>query len=140
MKKEVYVPRIIDKAIFAILGMLMLLIGLYVVGPWYVDDTHGVKSPLLSLLESHIGLIGYGCLSIIDGIALLYATAGDGEWHTRITSDALLAGFLLRLYALFGVILTLHSWKPPVYLVQGVVVLIFGAMWVWVRVNAKLIQ
>jgi hypothetical protein len=136
----VYNPRTIDRAIFSILAALMLFVGLYIVGPWYLDETLGSKSPLLALLDSNIALILYGTLTIIDGIALVYSAAGKGLTHSRIMSHALLAGFLIRLYALIGQILTLHSWRPPSYLTQVVIVLLFGVMWVWVKVNAKPIQ
>ena len=131
-------PRVIDKAIFAALGFVVFLSGLYLIGPWYIDITAlGNKAPIIHLVGNLYAVKIYAILLVLDGLALFYASAGRGVFYTRIVANALLAGFLLRLYSLIGVFLTLESWRPPGYLSQVAVVMLLGAMWVWVRVSER---
>ena len=134
-----YTPRAIDRAIFAILAVLHIANGLYLVGPWYLDETDSGKQPLINLFNSDTAVSVFGLLLLVDGLFLLYATAGRGAraLYTRLVSGALLSGFALRLYSLIGVLITIDSWRPPSYLSQTASVFILGAYWVWVRVSAR---
>lgn len=133
-----YVPRTIEKAIFAVLGLVVFLSGLYLIGPWYLpNDVAGDRAPIVNLLNSDISVKIYGSALVLDGLVLFYASAGRGVYYTRIVANALLAGFLLRLYSLIGVFLTLESWRPPSYLSHAANVLLLGAMWVWIRVSER---
>lgn len=138
MERE-YRPRAIDRAIFAILAVLHIANGLYLIGPWYLDNDEAGKRPLANLFNSDLAVGIFGALLLIDGLFLLYATFGRGERriYTRLVSGALLSGFALRLYSLIGVLLTVESWRPPSYLSQTATVFILGAYWVWVRVSAR---
>lgn len=134
-----YRPRTIDRAIFAILGLLHIANGLYLVGPWYLDETESGKAPLISLFNSDEAVVIYGTLLLLDGVALLYTGLAKkySRRYTKILSNALLFGFLLRLYALIGVLLIIDSWRPPSYLSQMASVSILAAYWIWVRVRAR---
>lgn len=142
MKSEALQVRFIDRFVFGILAMLHMANGLYLVGPWYLHDNDGGKAPLIALFNSTTAVIIYGTLLFIDGLVLLYASAGRSarRFYAPTVSNALLAGFLLRLYALIGVVLTLESWRPPSYLSHMATVLLLGAYWVWLRINVRTIQ
>lgn len=135
-------PRAIDRAVFAILATLHVANGVYLFGPWYLDETESGKTPLITLFNSEQAVSAYGLLLFIDGLILFYASAGRGgsRLYTRIVSSALLLGFLARLYALIGTFLTIDSWRPPTYLSHVATVLLLGSYWVWVKVNARPIQ
>lgn len=142
MERMKFRPRTVDRFIFCVLAILHIANGLYLVGPWYLEETASGKSPLLSLFNDDKAVAWYGFLLLIDGLFLLYASASAStrRFYTRIVSGALLAGFLLRLYSLIGVLLTIESWRPPGYLSQMASVAFLGIYWVWVRVNARVIQ
>lgn len=135
-------PRAIDRAVFAILATLHVVNGLYLIGPWYLDVTESGKAPLLTLFNSDKAVVIYGSVLLANGLVLLYAAAGKSahRFYTRLTSGALLSGFLLRLYALIGVFLTVESWRPPSYLSHIATVTLLAAYWLWVRVYARPIQ
>lgn len=136
-------PRIIDRAMFAILACLHVASGMYLSGPWYLDTwDEGGKAPLANAFNSDTAVVIYGVLLFLNGLVLLYASAGDSinRWYGRITSTALLTGFLMRLYSLIGVAIALESWRPPNYLSHLATVFILGSYWVWVRVNDRTIQ
>lgn len=141
-EKGTFTPRKIDRIVFAILSTLFLFGGLYVVGPWYLESTKKGESPLIRLLSNELAVGGYGYAIMLVGLLLVYAAVGKSthQFYTPIVSFALLAGFLLRLYSLFGVVMTLESWRPPGYLSHTATVLILGAYWVWVRVSERTIQ
>lgn len=139
--RGVFSPRPIDRVVLGILAVLGLTNAAYLVGPWYLDETADGKAPLLSMFNSHTAVIVYGVFVFIEAAALLYASAGvTSRVHTIVTENALLAGFLLRLYALIGVGLTLESWRPPSYLSHAATVAILGAYWVWVKVSVRPVQ
>lgn len=136
-----YRPRPIDRTIFAILAVLHIANGLYLTGPWYLDETNHGQAPLITMFNSSVAAIVYGAILLIDGLALFYASAGRGaRLYTQVVSGALLTGFLLRLYALIGVFMTSESWRPPGYLSHLATVMMLGAYWIWVRVNVKSIR
>lgn len=132
-RSGVYQPRAIDRALFGILAGLHVLNGLYLVGPWYLTEGDMGGAPLFALFSSSTAVIAYGVLLFMDGLALIYASAGRGVNYTRILSSALLAGFLLRLYALIGVFISLESWRPPAYLSHVATVCALGSYWLWVK-------
>lgn len=134
-----YKPRAIDRAVFAILAFLHVANGVYLIGPWYLDETESGKAPLISMFNSDNAVSVYGVLLVLDGLLLIYASAGRGarKNYTRLVNSALLYGFVLRLYALIGVFLTIESWRPPSYLSHTASVLILGSYWVWVKVSAR---
>ena len=142
MKREDLQLRRIDRIVFGILATLHVANGVYLVGPWYLNESETGKAPLLAMFNSDNAVIVYGILLFIDGLVLLYASAGRSvrRFYTQIVSYALLAGFLLRLYALIGVALTLESWRPPSYLSHAATVVLLGAYWVWLKVNVRPIQ
>ncbi len=138
-----YRPRAIDRAVFAILAVLHTASALYLVGPWYLTDwDEEGKAPLTQVFHNETAVTVYGGFLLLNGLALIYATAGRSahRYYTTITSSALLTGFLLRLYALIGVIAALESWRPPSYLSQLATVALCGAYWVWIKVHARPIQ
>lgn len=139
MERNKFRPRSIDRAVFAILGMLHVANGVYLIGPWYLDETESGKAPLISMFNSDIAVTLYGVLLLIDGLILIYASAGRGvrQFYTRVLSGALFSGFLIRLYALIGVFITIDSWRPPSYLSHVASVLLLGAYWLWVRAHAR---
>lgn len=139
-RKVDYRPRIIDRAVFGLLAALHILSALYLVGPWYLETGDLGKSPLMNLFENPTAVIVYGVFVFMTGIGLLYATAANGKHYTTILSYSLLVGFLLRLYALIGVIASLDSWRPPSYLSQSVIVLLMAAYWLWVKYCVRPIQ
>lgn len=131
-------PRSIDRTLFAILAVLQLAEGVYFAGPWYLDSHLGAKAALFSMFDSAPAVILYGSLLFIDGLCLLYAAAGKrGRWYINIVSSSLLAGFLLRLYSIIGVLIALDSWRPPQYLSHIATVAIFGALWIYMRVSSR---
>jgi len=78
--KGTFVPRGIDRAVFGFLAALNVLTGLYCASPWYLDTTTaGEKSTVLALVSNHFGVIIYGVLLCVTGIALIYAAAGKGD-------------------------------------------------------------
>lgn len=136
-------PRTIDRAIFAILAVLHMASGLYLSSPWYLDTwDEATKAPLANLFNSNSSVVVYGVLLFLNGLALLYSTAGKHthRFYVRITSTALLSGFLMRLYSFIGVGVALESWRPPSYLSHLATVLMLGAYWVYVKVNGRPIQ
>lgn len=136
--KEVFRPRGIDRALFAILAALHVANGLYLVGPWYLDQTDSTASPLIAMFDNSWGVATYGTLLLVDGLALMYVAAtGSSRTTTFITENALLAGFLLRLYSLIGVLVVVESWRPPAYLSHISTVAALGAYWVWVKVSVR---
>ena len=136
--KNVYRPREIDRAIYAILAALHVANGLYLIGPWYLDVTDEGRAPLISLFNSSAAVIVYGSLLLVNGLMLTYAAAGkSSRLHTFITENGLLSGFLMRLYALIGVFLVATSWRPPSYLSHFATVLALGAYWLWVKVSVR---
>ncbi len=137
-----YKPRTIDRVVFGILAVAFVTGAAYLIGPWYLTVTEGARTPLYAMINNHNIIILYGVLLFIDGLVLLYASVSDGNTrrYTHIVTNGLLVGFLLRLYSLIGVFLTLDSWKPPSYISQTAIVLITGSYWLWVRVNARTAQ
>ena len=133
-----FVPRTIDRVVFAVLGLVMLINGFYLAGPYYLDVARsGNDAPLYSLLNSPEMVTTFGTLMFLTGVALAYSAFGKGVYYAKITAYALLAGFLLRLYSLIGVFLTLESWRPPSYVSHAATVLLFGGYYVAVRVNER---
>jgi hypothetical protein len=138
VKRSIFRPRTVDRAIFAILALLHICNGVYLVGPWYIQQDGAIKAPLYHLFSDSTAVAAYGLLLLIDGLFLLHcAFAEPSKKVTVILDNALIAGFLLRLYALVGVFLTLESWRPPSYLSHISTVFVLGAMWVWVRVSER---
>lgn len=136
-----YRPRPIDRTIFAVLAALHIANGLYLVGPWYLDMTGSGQAALITMFNSVDAVKFYGIALLLDGLALIYASAGRGaRLYTQIVSGALLGGFLLRLYALIGVFITSESWRPPGYLSHAATVVMLGAYWIWVRRCVKSIR
>lgn len=140
-----YKPRAIDRVIIGILGVLCATSAAYVVGPWYLDeldDTVDGKSPLYSIFQADTPIMLYGVALLACGLLLIYASAGRStrRFYTQITSGALLGGFLLRLYSLIGVLMSLETWRPPNYLSHVATVVALGAYWVWVRVSIRTVQ
>jgi hypothetical protein len=137
-KRANFQPKAADRAIFAILALLHICNGVYLVGPWYLDDIGAEKAPLYSLFIDHDAVAAYGVLILLDGLFLAYAATAKVSWfNTKITANALLAGFLLRLYSLIGVFLTIDSWRPPSYLSHIATVCILGVMWILVRISER---
>lgn len=135
-----YMPSELERVIYCILSVLHIVNGIYLIGPWYLDETEIGKAPLITMFNSDVAVSIYGVLLFINGIALLYASFGRGRRYLNIVKGALLSGFLLRLYALIGVFLTINSWRPPSYLSHIATVAIIGAMWVWVKINERIIE
>ncbi len=135
--QRVFSLRPIDRAVIVIIAVLLMVTGLYLVGPWYITVTDTGKSPLYKLLQDGTVLTAYGVLLILDGVALIYSVINN---KTSILTNALLTGFLLRLYALIGVLVTQESWLPPSYLSLAATVFITGSYWVWIRVNERPIK
>lgn len=142
MERNRFKPRQIDRAVFAILGLLHVANGVYLTGPWYLDETESGKAPLISMFNSDTAVTLYGVLLFIDGLILIYASAGRGvrQLYTRIVSGALFFGFLIRLYALIGVFITIDSWRPPSYLSHLATVMLLASYWLWVRAHARVIE
>lgn len=139
MERNRFRPRSIDRWVFAILSVLHIANGLYLIGPWYLEESESGKRPLANLFNNDLAVSVFGLLILIDGLVLLYAATSKGHHriYTRLVSGALLTGFLLRLYSLIGVLLVIQSWRPPSYLSQTAAVAILGAYWLWVRVHAR---
>lgn len=138
--KRVYRPRIIDRVMFGILSGLHVAGGCYLVGPWYLPITSGIESPLYSIFN-HLGPIRvFGVLLLLNALGLAYATFGKGRHYTGILLVSLFSAFLIRFYTLMGTFISIESWRPPTYLSNIGLVLIFGAYWVWVKVDARTIQ
>lgn len=138
--KGAYRPRAIDRVVFGVLATLVFASGFYLVGPWYLSAAlDGSKAPIINLLDNATAVRVFGVFLVLDGLALFYASAGRSahRLYTSIVSYALLGGFLLRLYSLIGVIMTLESWRPPTYLSHALTVILFGSYWVWVKVNVR---
>lgn len=136
-------PSPIDRAIFGILAVLHMASGVYLSSPFYLDTWDEVgKAPLANLFNSDTAVVIYGVLLFLNGIALLYSASGKSatRFYTRITSAALLSGFLMRLYSFIGVAIALESWRPPSYLSHLATVFILGAYWVWIKVNGRTVQ
>lgn len=132
-KKE-FVPRVIDRAMFGILAVLHGVTALYVLGPWYIDTHDTIETPLIDAFDNHLFLTAYGVLLLLDGLALAYITLKSKIAHyTAILSNVLMAGFLLRLFALIGVIASLETWRPPTYLSHAATIFIVGAYWIYVQ-------
>lgn len=142
MERNRFRPRSIDRAAFAILGMLHVANGVYLIGPWYLDETESGKAPLISMFNSDIAVTLYGVLLLVDGLALIYASAGSSvrQLYTSVLSGALFSGFLIRLYTLIGVFLTVDSWRPPSYLSHVATVSLLVVYWLWVRAHARTVQ
>lgn len=136
--KGTFKPNIIDRVAFCILGLLLVANGLYLSGPWYLDSVEGERAPLMNALSSQYAVVTYGVLLLIAGTALCYVSfRAPSRTNTRILRNALLYGFLLRLYSLIGVLLTSESWRPPSYLSHAATVALMGAYWVWVKVDER---
>lgn len=126
--------RPIDTANIRILGILHLVNGLYLIGPWYISTTTGGDdSPLFVLFGSVAAVKVFGSLLIIQATALLLTTVMG---YRKVLEWSLLSGFLLSLYSLIGV-LSAMKWLPPTYVSQAATVLILGAYWVWTRRNGR---
>lgn len=142
-KRGDFRPRGIDRAILAVLAVLNMASGVYLSSPFYLDTWDEVgKSPLINLFNSNTAVIIYGAILVLDGVALLYSAAAKhtSRFYTTITSNALLVGFLVRLFSFIGVALALNSWRPPTYLSHLATVFILGAYWVWVKVSGRTTQ
>jgi hypothetical protein len=138
MKSGRFRPRTVDRIIFAILALLFVFSGAYIVGPWHLEETVYGPAPLHVVFNDSEAVEIYGLLVLATGFFLLYSAFGKVSRHyARITANALLAGCLLRLYSLMGVLLTLDSWRPPSYLSLIAIVLITGAMWLWVKLSER---
>lgn len=137
-----YRPRPLDRSILAILATLHVASGLYLSSPFYLEVTDEGKSPLMTLFNSSIAVIIYGVILVLDGLALYFSAFAKHtlRFYTTITSNALLVGFLVRLYSFIGVAAALNSWRPPNYLSHLATVFILGAYWVSVRLNGRTIQ
>jgi hypothetical protein len=140
--KGSFVPRPIDRAVFGILAALFAANSIYLVGPWYLDTPYGQHSALYSLFANHTGVILYGVLVCFDSLALIFAAASKGGnvVYSRVVANALLAGFLLRLYSFIGVMAALDSWRPPDYLSHFATILLCGAFFLWVRLSERLAE
>lgn len=133
-----FVPRLLDRALFAIFGVLHVALGAYSAGPWYLEITEGRASPLLNLWNAPVAVMLYGSFLLIDGIVLLVIAARNpSRTLTIVTAYALLGGFLLRLYSFIGTVLVLDSFLPPQYLSHLATVFALGALWVYVKVNSN---
>lgn len=137
--KGTYKPRSIDRVFIGYLSVINMLTGLYCVGPWYLDVTDGQKSTVLALVSTGTGVVIYGIMLFLTGLALAFAAVSKGGsiLYSRVIRTALLSGFLLRLYAYIGGILILHDWRPPTYVAASLPVLALGSYWIWVRVNER---
>lgn len=138
-KRGVYKPTFIDRVMFGIMAAVCIAAGSYAAGPWYLDKNNGDNAPLISLFIDSQVLFAYGIAVVVVGFALIYACVGrsTNRMYTTITSIALLTGFLLRLYSLIGVMITLETWRPPSYITQIAFVLVMGSYWLWVSFNAR---
>lgn len=139
-QRRKYKPRVIDRVVFGVLATLQTFSGFYLAGPWYLDTWDEVgKAPLANLFNSDEAVAAYGIVMFINGLMLFYAAAGRAasRFYTTNVSFALLSGFLVRLYSLFGTLIILESWRPPTYLSQVATVLILGVYWVWVKVQVR---
>lgn len=136
-------PTPIDRAVFGILAALHMANGLYLSSPFYLDTwDEGGKAPLANLFNSNTAVVIYGVLLFLNGLVLLFSASARGGTmrYTRITSTALLTGFLMRLYSFIGILITLESWRPPSYLSHLAMLFITAAYWVWIRVNGRTVQ
>ena len=138
-KRGVWKPTPFERAVVSIIGSLFIFNGAYLVGPWYLTVTDdGAQAPLFSLFNSDTAVQIYGVLLLVDGLALLFASGVlKRMFNARIVRNAVLAGFLLRLYSLIGVFLTLESWRPPSYASHTATVMITAALWLWIRFNER---
>lgn len=135
-----YHPRGIDRILFGILALLHVANGLYLVGPWYLDEWEDAgAAPLQNLFNSDLAVVIYGAFLLINGLFLVYGALGKSvkRWYSSILSITLLSGFLVRLYSFIGVVLVLESWRPPAYLSHFATVIVLGAYWVWMRVERR---
>lgn len=126
--------------VFGVMAMLHVTNGLYLVGPWYLDEWNETgKAPLYNLFNSNDAVVSYGAFLVLNGLLLFYASAGrsDRRFYTPILSGTLLTGFLVRLYSLIGTLMILESWRPPSYLSHAATVLMLGAYWVLIRVDSN---
>jgi|SRR6478735_3701009 len=134
MVMRVFKFRPIDRAIVLILATLFVVNGLYLVGPWYKEQTNGNDSPIYGLFSNPVSVVIFGSLLVINGFVLFW-TAHRKTTRKAVLSTALMAGFLLRLYSLIGVFIANPQLLPPTYTSHAATVLILSAMWVHVKFN-----
>lgn len=135
-----FVPRGIDRIVFALLGAVCLSSSAYVVGPWYLEiRVDGDEAPLFNLFNDTRVVLAYGMSLGVVSLGLFFAALISHriKGYTTILLASLLSGFLLRLYDLISVFMALESWRPPTYISQAATIVILGSYWVWVRVYAR---
>lgn len=141
-KRGDFKPSPIDRITLGVLATVCIFAGVYVVGPWYLDEwasAVGGKSPLFSLFNADLPILIYGAGLVSSGSLLMFVSLVPHTvtHYTQLAIYALLIAFLFRLYALIGVFLTLESWRPPNYLSHIATVVLLGAYWVWVKVETR---
>ena len=130
----------IDRAVILILSFVCVVNGVYLIGPWYLEVRRdGDAAPLYSLFNSEAAVSVYGALLLVVSSILIFLSfrMKTTAASTRVLAAALLGGFLLRLYSTIGALLATESWRPPTYISQVATVFLFGAYWLWVKVNGK---
>lgn len=143
MKQDkVFTPRPIDRAVIFVLAVLLVATAIYVIGPWYLDETDPTKAPLTYIFKDDQLVVFFGILTLINGLLLLYASTlkAASVRNTKFLGYTLLAGFLLRLYSIIGVMITIESWRPPAFLSHFATVSIFAVYWLWVKSDARPIE
>lgn len=128
--------RSIDKAVIAIMGLVLLSYGLYIIGPWYLTTIDNSRSPLTVLFEGTIAVKLYGWFLLIDSIGLLYGIRAHPA-RSAILSYSLLSAFLLRMYALTGTLLLLPSWRPLSWAAGLALVAVLGSYYIWIRISER---
>lgn len=138
-KIKVFVPRSIDRAIFAILAALHVANGAYLIGPWYLDEYESGKAPLYDMFNSDLAVSTYGAVLFLNGVVLLTLSCvrHTHKHYAAVLGITLLTGFLMRLYAFIAVLMIVESWRPPSYLSHLASVGILGSYWVWVRLSGR---
>lgn len=141
MKKNYgnFIPTPFERFVLVILGSLIGFGGLYVIGPWRLDEYADERSPLLIAFNNSDAVVVLGAVLIANGLAIMWTAFAKAarKGYTRLLSNLLLAGFLLRLYSLIAVLMVTESWRPPSYLSSAAIVVMLGAFWIWVNVNAR---
>lgn len=121
--------RAIDRTVLGTVGLLVLLNGIYLSGPWYLPaDPNGSPAPLYYLLNEHVWISGV--LHIIFGAGIIVNLVW--EPFASLLHWMILGAFLVRLYSLMGVY-NVSPLLPPGYLSHTVTVVLLGAYWLYVR-------
>lgn len=127
--------RPIDKGILVVIGLIMVVSGTYLVGPWYIETIGKVEQPVYRLFADRNSVIAFGCLQVIAGAGLLVAPFIKRAVK-KVLTKVIFFAFLVRLYSTIGVVIALNGkFLPPNYLSQIGVVVMLGLYWLYLNKN-----